>query len=169
MTNNTGWTAGRGQGLTFGTAMNAADIDSLATGHSVMSSVADIANQTYQDQFADVAVELVIASTTLAAGAALSLYIFDKYQIDGSTSYYGDNSLTSTGGTQEAYLPGYGLAGTYNATITGAAQTLVVATFRQVVLPTRAFRFALGNSLAVSLAASGHYVSYVTYNISLNS
>ncbi|MFZ1109848.1 MAG: hypothetical protein WAN43_16055 [Rhodomicrobium sp.] len=166
MSNRTSWTAGNGQGLTWGAAFNSSDLASLASGHSVMSSVADIANQTNLDMFADVAIELAIASTTLTAGAVASLYIFDKFGIDGSNSYYGDNSLPS--GTQEAYLPNYGLAGVCAPTITGAAQTVVTLLFKQIIIPPRAFRFAFANSLGVTLGSGTQYASYVTYNLNLN-
>lgn len=168
MAGRTSWTAGNGQGLTWGTAFNYSDNESLASGSSVMSSIADIANGTYLDMFADVACELAIASTTLAAGATLALWVFDKYEIDGLTNYYGDNSLLSSGGQQKAYFPSYQPVYTAAPTITSGAQTLVVATFKQIILPPRSFRFAFGNLLGVALSSAHQIVEYVTYNINLN-
>ena len=167
MTNNTAWAAGRGVGLTWTSCFNTGDLASIPSGSSVMSSVADIANGTALDQFADVAFELAIASTTLTAGASLALCIYDKFQIDGSNNYYGDNALPS--GTQKAYLASYGLASAVSMTITGVAQTVITGKFRQVILPPNTFRFALISSLGVTLGAGTQYVSYITYNQALNS
>lgn len=171
MSARTAWVAGNGQGLSFGSAFNTGDLASLASGSSVMSSVADIANGTNLDIYVDVAFELAIASTTLAAGATVMLAVFDKFQIDGSTSYYGDNSQAS--GSQKAYLPAYSYGGRgpyiFNPTITGSAQTLVLGTFSQVLLPPRSFRFVLGQVLGVALGAGTQYCQYETFNVNLNS
>lgn len=172
MAGTTAWVAGRGQGLSYGTntAFASADLASLASGSSVMSSVADIANQTNLDTLADVAFQLTIASTTLAAGAVCLLWVFDKYQVDGSTSPYGDGSMAS--GTQKAYQPSYCYGGrgpyTLAPAITGAAQTTVWGVFTQVLLPPRACRFVFGQSLAVALGAGTQYASFETYNLNLN-
>jgi hypothetical protein len=167
MTSRTSWVAGNGAGLTWTQAFNYTDVGSLASGSAVMSSVADIANGTYLDMFADVACELTISSTTLAAGASLALWVFDKYEIDGSTNYYGDNSLL-TGSAQKAYFPSYQPLYIASPTITGSGQTVVVATFKQIILPPRSFRFAFGNLLGVTLAQTHQPIDYVTYNINLN-
>jgi hypothetical protein len=169
VSNTTGWVAGRGQGLTPGAAFNSSDIASMPNGKAALSSVADIANQTYLDQFADVFAEIAISSATLAAGVGLVLYVFDKFEIDGSNNYYGDNSLAGTGGgTFASYLPSYKPIPSSGPTITGSAQTLVLCTFEQIILPPRAFRFALGNNLGVTLGSGTQYVSFVTYNQNLN-
>ena len=168
MANTIAWIGGAGAGLTWTSAFNASDVDSLASGSAVMSSVADIANGSSLDLYADVAFELAISSTTLAAGAALYLYLLDKFEIDGSTNYYGDNSLTSTGGTQKAYLPSALQVGAFSPTIIGAAQTLVVGMFKGVLIPPRSFRFGFGNLLGVTLSSSGHFVSYQTYKLQDN-
>lgn len=171
MANNTGWIGGRGQGLTYGAAFNTADLASLASGSAVMSSVADIANgSTNFDIFADIAFELAIASTTLAAGATCVLAVYDKFSIDGSNSYYGDNAYSS--GSQKAYLPLYcwGGGGLYTCTptITGSAQTLVTGEFTMVRIPPRAFRFVFGQILGVTLGSGTQYSQYETYNTQLN-
>lgn len=170
MANRTAWTPGNGVGLTWTQCFATADLSSLATAHSILSSQGDIANGTAFDQFADVAFELFIPSTTLVAGAALALCVFDKFEIDGTTNYYGDNSLAA--GTSANFLTSYGGAYPFGPTITGAAQTVVTGSFKGIILPPRTFRFALVNNLGVTLDASGtavSYCSYTTYNQNLNS
>jgi hypothetical protein len=169
VSNTIAWIGGAGQGLTWGAAFNASDLSSLANSNAVLSSAADIANGTALDLYADVAVEIAIPSTTLAVGAAIYLFLFDEFKIDGTNSYYGDNSLVA--GTAKAYLPTYGLVGTVTPTITGAAQTVVTGAVRGILLPPRSFRFVLGNALGVTLDASGtadSYVSYTTYKLNDN-
>lgn len=172
MASTTGWIAGRGQGLSYGTntAFATGDLASLASGSSVMSSLADIANQTNLDTLADVAFQLAIASTTLSVGAVCQLWVFDKYQVDGSTSPYGDGSMAS--GTQKNYQPSYcyGGRGPYIVApaITALGQATVWGVFTQVLLPPRACRFVFGHALGVTLGAGQQYASFETYNVNLN-
>ena len=166
MTNTTGWSPGRGAGLIWTAAFNSSDLISLPSGSAVMSSVADIANGTFYDLFADVAFELNFASTTLAVSAALGLFIYDKFEIDGSNNYYGDNALPS--GSQQTYVPGYGFASSFSPTFINVTQTLVTGCFRQVILPPRSFRFVLANNLGVTLGSSTQFCSYMTYDQNLN-
>ncbi len=62
MASRTAWIAGNGQGLTWGTLINSADMTTgpLATANTVLSSVADIANGTNLDQFMDISASLVM-------------------------------------------------------------------------------------------------------------
>lgn len=148
---------------------SSADLASLASGSSVLSTSADIANQTNIDTLADVGVEFAIASTTLAAGASLLLGVFDKNTLN--TSWYGDNSM-GTAGTKQTYFPSYSYGGRglyiLSPTITGAAQTLVTGVFSQVVLPLRPFRFVICNNLGVALGAGTQYCQIQTFNLNLN-
>src|SRR6267142_5618339 len=100
MVSRTAWTAGNGVGFTWTTAINSADLASMANGSTVVSSVADIANQTNLDMFMDVSVRCAIASSTIVAGANLALWRFDLLD-DGST--YGDGNFVP--GTQKAATP----------------------------------------------------------------
>src|SRR5262245_60192722 len=102
MANRAAWIAGNGVGFTWTTAINSADMASLANGSCVMSSVADIANQTALDIFMDVSVRCAIASSTIAAGANLALFLYALLD-DGTT--YGDGQLTS--GTQTTKVPAF--------------------------------------------------------------
>jgi hypothetical protein len=149
------WVAGSGQGLTWGTAVNAADVNSLANGSSVLSSVADIANGTSADMFADLSVQL--GSMTAAAPATIGVYLY-PLNSDGST--YGDNQLAS--GTGAAKIP----AATYwvGSIMFPTGTATVKGTLTRIILPPGSFRFVLYNQAGVALASSGNTVQYRTYN-----
>ena len=101
MTSRTAWTPGNsGSGLSWLTAINSADMASMSTANTVVSSVADIANQTALDQFMDISCSLVISSSTIIAGQNLAFWIYALNQ-DGST--YGDGQFTN--GTAAAKTP----------------------------------------------------------------
>ena len=86
---------GNGVGLAWATAINSADMASMAGttagANTVLSSIADIANGTALDQFMDLSAELVIASSSIAAGANLAFWIYALLD-NGAT--YGDGSLS---------------------------------------------------------------------------
>jgi hypothetical protein len=92
MANRTAWTAGNGVGFTWTTAINQADLASLANGSTVLSSVADITNQAALDIYADISVRMTVASATPPAGAYFGIYLVGLLD-DGTT--YGDGTLTS--------------------------------------------------------------------------
>src|SRR5215831_17187160 len=94
MANRTAWSAGNGAGFSWATAINGSDLVSLANGSTVLSSVADIANQTALDLYADISVRITVASATPPAGSFLALYLAALLD-DGAT--YGDGSMTSGG------------------------------------------------------------------------
>jgi hypothetical protein len=87
MTSRTAWVAGNGVGFTWTTAINGSDLASLANGSTVLSSVADVANQTQLNIYADISVRMTVGSATPPAGASLNLYLAALLD-DGST--YGD-------------------------------------------------------------------------------
>ena len=170
MANREIWGAGLGVGFTWTTAINGADMASLASGSTVLSSVTDITNQTALDLFADISVRMTLASTTFQAGANVASWLAALLD-DGST--YGDGSMTS-GGTVTRNLP-YGPIGL--VTVQSAVATTVVAGFVQgVLIPPGSFRLALGNNLVnnsgtgVALSATGgnNVVKYRTYVLNLN-
>jgi hypothetical protein len=152
------WVAGSGAGLTWTTAVNAADVNSLANGSSVLSSVADIANGTALDMFADISIAL--GSVTAAAPNFIGVYIYPLNE-DGTT--YGDGQLAS--GTGAAKIPS-ATAWVGNISFpTGAAA--IVGTLSRIALPPGSFRFVLYNQAGVTLASSGNTVKYRTYNRSV--
>jgi hypothetical protein len=164
MANRTAWTAGNGAGLSWTTAINGSDLASLANGSTVLSSVADIANETNLDQFAIVDVEMTVTSATPPAGSYFALYFLPLNQ-DGST--YGSGLMTS-GGTvsrapPEAPIAVIPLDG-------GAAHTLLSGMTARIELPPVAGRFALYNNSGAALSATSTncVVKFQTFNVNLN-
>jgi hypothetical protein len=164
MANRTAWTAGNGEGLTWGTALNGSDLVSLANGSTVLSSVADIANGTALDLYCDLSVRLTISSATPAAGSFLALYLAALLD-DGAT--YGAGGLTS--GSTIAYAPPFAPCGIIPLE-SSAATTLLAGFVQGILIPPGSFRFALYNNsgAALSATAGNNIVKYRTYNLNLN-
>lgn len=162
MTSRTAWTAGNGVGLTWTTLINSADLASMATGKTVLSSVADVANGTNLDMWMDVSVECAIASSTIVAGANLALWIYALLD-NGST--YGDGQLTS--GTPASVTPTFPPVATFPL-VAAASQTTLVGFAQQIMIPPGSFRCALQNNSGFSFTAGTQTVKYRTYNINLN-
>lgn len=162
MTSRTAWTAGNGQGLTWGTAINSADMVSMANGATVGSSVADIANGTNLDMFMDLSASCVIASSTIAAGANLAFFIFALNQ-DAST--YGDGQFTN--GTQKTQTPTFAPCGVMPL-FAAASQTALIGYIQGIIIPPGSFRVAIQNNSGFALTAGTQTVKYRTYNLNLN-
>jgi hypothetical protein len=162
--NRTAWTAGNGEGFTWGTAINGSDLASLANGSTVLSSVADIANQAALDLYCDVSVRLTVTSATPSAGAAFGLYLAALLD-DGAT--YGDGSLTS--GATITRAPPYAPCGIIPLG-SSVATTLLAGFVQGILIPPGSFRFALYNNsgAALSSTAGNCIVKYRTYNLLLN-
>jgi hypothetical protein len=163
MANRTAWTAGNGVGLTWTTAINSADMASMANVRTVLSSVSDIANGTNLDQFMDISVRCAIASSTVAAGANFALWIYDLLD-DGST--YGDGQLTA--GTSAAITPTFAPCGIIPL-VAAAAQTTLVGYVNGIIIPPGSFRMAIQNNSGFALTSGTQTVRYRTYNQNLNS
>lgn len=167
MTSRTAWTAGNGVGLTWSTAINSGDMNTLGvtgmpTGNTVLSSVADIANGTNLDMFMDLSVQLIIASSTTVAGANLALWIYDLLA-DGTT--YGDGQFVA--GTFAALTPNFSPCAIIPVRI-GAATTLLTGYANQIVIPPGSFRLAIQNNSGFTLTTGTQVVKYRTYNLNLN-
>lgn len=162
MTNRTAWTAGNGQGLSWGTLINSADLASMATGKSVLSSVSDIANGTNLDMWMDISVRCAISSSTIVAGANLALFLYALLD-DGST--YGDGQLTA--GSQASLTPTFPPVGTIPL-VAAALQTTLVGFIQGIQLPPGSFRFALQNNSGFSFTSGTQVAKYRTYNMNLN-
>jgi hypothetical protein len=162
MTNRTAWVAGNGVGLTWSTAINSADMASMATANTVLSSVTDIANGTNLDQFMDISISLAIASSTIAAGANIAFWLYLLNQ-DGST--YGDNQLTA--GTAAAKTPTFAPCAVIPL-LAAASQTTLIGSAQQIIIPPGSFRIAIQNNSGFSLTSGTQTVKYRTYNINLN-
>src|SRR3974390_2010594 len=93
MVNRTAWTAGNGVGYTWTSIIQSSDFTTslLTNGQSVLGTPT-VANQTQQDMFMDISVRLSIASSTIAAGANLALWLYAL--LDNGTTY-GDGQLTA--------------------------------------------------------------------------
>jgi len=162
MSNRTAWTAGNGVGLTWTTLINSADMASMANGSTVVSSVADIANGTNLDMFMDISASLVIASSTIVAGANLAYWIYALNQ-DGTT--YGDGQFTN--GTQAAKTPTFASCAVMPL-VAAASQTALIGFSQQIIIPPGSFRVAIQNNSGFALTSGTQTVKYRTYNINLN-
>jgi hypothetical protein len=162
MTSRAAWTAGNGQGLTWGTLINSADLASMTNGKTVLSSVADIANGTNLDLYMDVSAICAISSSTIAAGANLALWLY-ALQEDGST--YGDGQLAA--GTPAAVTPTFPAIGTMPL-VAAASQTTLVGFCQGILIPPGSFRVALQNNSGFTFTAGAQSVKYRTYNLNLN-
>lgn len=161
MANRTAWTAGNGQGLTWGLALNTADLATMPTGSTVVSSIADIANGTNLDQFADISFSMAIASSTIAAGANMAFWIFILNE-DGST--YGDGQFTN--GAQAAKTPTFPPCAVFPL-VAAATQTTMVGGVTGIILPPGSFRFACQNNSGFTLSGT-QTIKFRTYNQNLN-
>ena len=162
MANKTSWVAGTGVGLTWTTLINSADMASMATANTVLSSVADVANGTALDQFMDVSVRCVIASSTIAAGANFALFIYALLD-DGTT--YGDGQFVA--GTPAAKTPAVVPCATIPL-FAAVTQINLVGFAQGIVIPPQSFRMAIQNNSGFTLTSGTQTVRYKTYNINLN-
>jgi hypothetical protein len=163
MANRTAWTGGNlGPGLGWISAFNTADLNALATGASVLSSVAAFANGTALDQFCDISLKCAIASSAVAAGANMGVWLA-MLQNDGTT--LGDGLLTA--GTQAAaWTPAWPPIA--SVPLYASTRTSLIGGQTGVLLPPGSFALILQNGSGFALAASGNTVSIRTYNVNLN-
>src|SRR5215469_16111020 len=101
MSNRTAWTAGNGQGLSYGTLINSADMASMTNGQTVVGTPT-ITNGSALDMFMDISYLLTIASNTIVVGAAFAFWFYNLNQ-DGT--HYGDNQ--GTVGTASSFTPSF--------------------------------------------------------------
>ena len=141
---------------TWVSAFNAADVNSLANGSSVRSTVTAIANGTNLDGHA--ALSVALGSITAASPNYIGVYL---YPLNADRTTYGDH-LLPTAGTPAAVTPGpgYWVGNIYFPT--GAA-TIKGALWR-IPLIRVTFAFVLYNQSGAALAASANTVSMLTYN-----
>lgn len=162
MASKTSWVAGAGVGLTWSTLVNSADLASMATAKTVLSSVADVANGTNLDQFMDISLRCAISSSTIAAGANFALWLYELLD-DGTT--YGDGQLTA--GTPATLTPTFSPVAIFPL-VAAAAQTVLVGAAQGILLPPGSFRAAIQNNSGFTLTAGTQTVKYRTYNQNLN-
>lgn len=152
------WIAGSGQGLTWGTALNGSDVNSMSSGKGVLSSVSDITNGTALDIFADFSIQL--GSVTSVAPNYLGIFLY-PLNSDGST--YGDNQFSSGTQTSATPSPTYWVGNILFPVATAA----IKGTLTRIILPPGSFRFLVWNQAGVALASSGNTLQYRTYNRSV--
>jgi hypothetical protein len=162
MANRTAWVAGNGVGLAWTEAIKSADLASMANGSTVLSTDADITNGTNLDMIMDVSVRCAIASSTIAAGANLALWLYALLD-DGST--YGDGQLIA--GTQAAKTPAFAPLATIPL-VAAAAQTTLVGFVQQLIIQPGSFRLAMQNNSGFAFTSGTQTVKYRTYNLNLN-
>jgi hypothetical protein len=166
MANRTAWTAGNGASLTWTAAFTGTDLDSLASGSTIMSNETPIANGTNLDIYCDVSIQLAgITSATPGAGSYIGLYLLPLLA-DGSTY---DGYLTP-GGAAITRTPAFGLVGTVPIE-TAVATTFVNGIITGIVIPPGTFAFALYNGFLtepLSATNTNNVVMYRTYNMKLN-
>jgi hypothetical protein len=166
MVTKASWVAGLGQGLTWGTAINSGDLNTggtvgMPTANTVLSTVADIANGTALDMFMDISVSLLIASSTIVAGANLAFYLYELNQ-DGTT--YGDNQFTA--GTFAAKTPTVPPCASITL-VPLAGQTTLIGYANQISIPPGSFRLAIMNNSGFTLTTGTQTVKYRTYNLAM--
>jgi hypothetical protein len=167
MTNRTAWTPGNLNPSAWTSnngwfsAFNAADLNSLPLNDCVLSSVTPFANGTALDQFMDVSVQLTIASTAVAAGDDLPIWIA-MVQQDGTT--IGDGTFTA--GTASANQPIWFPVA--SMPLFASTRTTLVASQSGILLPPGAFALIIANFGPATLASSGNACSIRTYNQNLN-
>jgi hypothetical protein len=162
MTSRTAWVAGNGQGLTFGTLINSADMASMTNAQTVVSSVADIANGTSLDQFMDISYLLAIASNTIAAGANFAFWI---YQLNEDGTHYGDGQFTN--GTAASLTPAFSPCAVVGIPAV-ATTTNMYGSAQGIIIPPGSFRVAIQNNSGFALTSGTQTVKYRTYNQNLN-
>ncbi len=166
--NRTAWTAGNGQGLaSWGLLFNTTDFSTshaggfLQNADTVLSSVTAIANGTNLDQFMDISCQLTIGSSTTAAGANLTFWLFALQQ-DGTT--YGDGHFTA--GTSTTIVPVWAPIAVIPL-YAAASQTTIIGEVNGIVIPPESFAVAIQNNTGFTLAST-NACKYKTYNINLN-
>jgi len=163
MSSRTAWVSGNGQGLTWGTLINSADMASMTNAQTVVSSVADITNGTNLDQFMDISYLLTIASSTIAAGANFAFWL---YVLNQDGTHYGDNQFTN--GTAASLTPAFPPCASVG--IPAVATTTIMYGFAQgIIIPPGSFRVAIQNNSGFALTSGTQTVKYRTYNINVNS
>lgn len=155
----TAWIAGNGAGSTWTAAFASADLASITTGKSVLSSDT-IDNTSALDQWGFLSIQLT-GSADPTAGDAAYVYI-EPLQQDGST--YGDGLLTA--GTQTTFVPT--LQPVCVVTM-NAASTAINWPCGPFIIPPLKFKFALyWNTASISLTSGTQTIKYSTYNVNLN-
>lgn len=163
MANTAAWIGGAGQGIaSWGTLINSADMASMTTAQTTLSSVADIANGTNLDLYMDISYDLLISSSTIAAGANFAFWIY-LLQQDGTK--YGDGQFTA--GTAASLTPAFPPCAVVGIPAV-ATTTHMYGNAQGIIIPPGSFRVAIQNNSGFSLTSGTQTVKYKTYKLNLN-
>ena len=160
--NRTSWTAGNGAGLTWTAAFNGTDFTTSqpTTGQSILSTVT-ITNGTALDQFMDVSVVQSIASSTIVAGANITIWLV-PLAADGST--YTPALVAGTVSANVLPIPPVCTISLFAA----ATQTVLTGTCIGIVIPPGTFKLAEQNGSGFTYTDTTQVHDYRTYNQQLN-
>jgi hypothetical protein len=163
MTNRTAWVGGNlNSGLGWTAAFNSGDLNGMTNGQTSMSSIADITNGTGLDQFMDISYQLVIASSTIAAGAAFGWYL---YYLNQDGTHYGDNQIP-TPGTPASITPAMNPVASSQIPAV-ASTTNMYGTTTGIIIAPGSFRIAMLNNCGFTLSGT-QTVKFRTYDQNLN-
>lgn len=161
------WTAGSGQGLTWGAAFGnstATGVSGLANGSAILSTISinNSSTNSVGDIFADISISST-AAMAIAAPLYLGIYLFPLNE-DGTS--YGDGYITSTG-AQALVPPSNYFVGSISLPSTvGSTVKSVVGSLSRIVLPPGIFSFCAYNQLGATLSTVFN-IQYRTYNRSV--
>ena len=160
--NRTAWTAGNGAGLTWTAAFNGTDFTTSqpTNGQSILSTVT-VTNGTALDQFMDFSVVQSIASSTIAAGANIAVWLV-PLAADGATY----TPALTAGTVATVTLPAAPVC--VIPLYAAAAQTVMTGTCTGIVLPPGTFKLAEQNNSGFTYTATTQVHNYRTYNIQTN-
>lgn len=160
MTNRTAWTGGNlNTGVIAWTAAFGSEIATLANGSAVMSTLV-FDNTSFLDEFIDFSLIATIASSTIASGAALGIWLA---ALQGDNGTYGDGRLAA--GTPAAYTPPWPAMGGVQFQ-TGTTITTLVGDVGGLGLRPIKFRVVAQNISGFNFTAAQLYLN--TYNQNLN-
>lgn len=160
-----GWLNGQantGAGLTWRNLFETTDFSTshaggnMQTGDYVLSTSTVIANGTDLDRYMDISLRVSIASSTIAAGANFSFWIYDLLD-DGTT--YGDGQHTA--GTADTKAPGFSPVATIGF-YAAASQTTLTGSARGIIIPPGSFKMLMLNNCGFTITG-GNICKYRTY------
>jgi hypothetical protein len=147
--------------LAYQSAFLAADLNSLAAGAAVMSSLL-FDNTVSPDEFMDLSFVGAMASAqAITVGNNIGVALA-YLQADGTT--YGDGRLAA-GFPATLYTPVQDVCAGFAFAVNASTATAVASSCGLIALRPRKFRLIVLNGLPAALASSGNMVSMSTYKI----
>jgi hypothetical protein len=166
MAYNTAWQGGNlnsAAPIDYFNAFNAADLNGLAAGSSVLSSIAVFDNTVAKDQFIDISfVGSLAAASTITAGQGLAFFLA---VLQGDNVTLGDGRLQA--GAQTAYAPILNPLGGFTIQTGTSVQNIAGAVLNKAI-PPRKFALIMQSNLLVALNSSGNSCKISTYRQQTN-